>query len=329
MTRPGVVALAAALVLVVGAPAVDADDAPIEASREASRWLAFEALVRVEWNDAAGHHTELLTVRSRDGKMVVDGGRDVAASERARFVYQHGLGWTLVWPASLRVDDRPRPQTKYRIVERGSGPTIAGRSTEVVEVRRRGAVWERLFVDADTGLALRREQYGADGIPRRVVTFELLVTGATPVSVPAVTVDHSPDTVPGMRPSAPYRAPEELGAGYRLVGAYRQPDGALHLLYSDGVYDLSVFEKRGRLDRDDLPAARRHVSLAGGRDGWRVAWPGGEVVVWQAGGAVFTAVGGAPFADVLAAARTMPSAGSPSVAEKLRRMCRTFLDMFA
>jgi hypothetical protein len=52
-------------------------------------------------------------------------------------------------------------------------------------------------------------------------------------------------------------------------------------------------------------------------------------VVWQAGGAVFTAVGEAPIDDVLAAATTMPSAGQPSLVEKLRRMCGSLLDLFS
>jgi hypothetical protein len=51
--------------------------------------------------------------------------------------------------------------------------------------------------------------------------------------------------------------------------------------------------------------------------------------MWQAGGAVFTAVGEAPIDDVLAAAETMPSAGQPSLVEKLRRMCGSLLDVFS
>lgn len=328
--RLAVVAFAA-VVACGGAPAVaqsTAEPGPIEASREATRWLAFEGRVRIDWFDGDERHTEQLSVRSSDGTLVVKGGRELAASQRARFVYHHPLGWATVWPTGMPVGTRPPPEAKYRIVERGGGPVIAHRATRIVEVRRDGDVWERMYLDADTGLALRREQFGGDGIPRRVMTFETLLLGAAPVRLPAASVDQSPDTVPGRDPSAPFRAPDELDAGYRLVGAYRQADDTVHLLYSDGVYDLSVFEQRGRLDAGELPDGRRPVELAGGRDGWRVAWPGGEVVVWQAGGAVFTAVGEAPFPDVLTAARSMPRAGDPSLVEKLRRVCRSLLDLF-
>jgi hypothetical protein len=318
--------IGAAAALAVAVPAV-AQDSPVETSREASRWLAFEGVVRVEWIDGEDRRAERVTVRSWDGTMTVKGALELTASERARFVYQRGLGWAMVWPDEQRIDERPSPTAKYRIVRRGEGPTIAGRGTEAVEVRRRRDVWERVYLDADTGLALRREQFDARGHPRRIVTFESIAMGTTPVPVPLAAEDQTPPTVARKRPAAPYRAPAALGSGYRLVGAYRQ-DGGVHLLYSDGVYDLSVFEQRGRLAGDGLPAGRRRVELAGGRDGWRVAWPGGEIVMWQAGGAVFTAVGEGPFTDVLAAVRTMPRAGNPSLVEKLRRVCRSFLDGF-
>lgn len=326
---PGVaVVLALVGALVVAAPSTSAaDDSPIDASRQASRTLRFEGVVRVEWVDGAGRHSERVKVRSWNGTMAVEGATDLAATDRARFVYHRGLGWAMVWPAELVSDDRPSPDTKYRVVAMGSGPTVAGRATNLVEVRRGSVRCELVYTDATTGLVLRREQYDVTGDLRRIVTFETLDTNTTtPVSLPARVADKSPDTVPGMSPSAPYRAPAALGSGYELIGAYRQ-SGTVHLLYSDGIYDLSVFEQRGRLDRSDLPTGRRHVMLAG-RDAWQVSWPGGEVVMWQAGGAVFTAVGEAPIDDVLAAARTMPSAGQPSLVEKLRRMCRTLLDPF-
>jgi hypothetical protein len=322
------VALLMAIVAAVGvaAPAV-ADDSPIDASRQASRTLRFEGVVRVEWVDAGGRHVERVKVRSWNGTMAVEGATDLAATDRARFVYHRGLGWAMVWPAELASDDRPSPDAKYRVVAMGPGPTVAGRSTNLVEVRRGSVRCELVYTDAKTGLVLRREQYDPAGDLRRTVTFETLETNTTPVSLPARVADKSPDTVPGMSPSAPYRAPAALGSGYELIGAYRQ-SGTVHLLYSDGIYDLSVFEQRGRLDRDGLPTGRRHVTLAG-RDAWQVSWPGGDVVVWQAGGAVFTAVGEAPIDDVLAAAGTMPSAGQPSLVEKLRRMCGSLLDVFS
>lgn len=327
---PGVaVVVAAVTALTVATPSTSvADDSPIDTSREAARTLRFEGVVRVEWVDGTGRQVERVKVRSWNGAMTVDGATDLAASDRARFVYHRGLGWAMVWPAELAPDDRPSPDAKYRVVSMGRGPAVAGRPTNLVDVRRGSVRYELVYTDATTGLVLRREQYDQSGGLRRIVAFETLDTNTTtPVSIPARAADWSPDTVPGKSPSAPYRAPATLGSGYELIGAYRQ-SGTVHLLYSDGIYGLSVFEQRGRLDRDGLPAGRRLVTLAG-RDAWQVSWPGGAVVLWQAGGAVFTAVGEAPIDDVLAAVATMPSAGQPSLVEKLRRMFGSLLDVFS
>jgi hypothetical protein len=311
-------------------PALGDEPTPIDSSREASRSLRFTGVVRVEWLDGDDHHIERLRVRSWNGTMVVEGARELVAANTARFVYHRGLGWAMVWPAQLGAADRPSPDAKYRIVARGAGATIAGRETKAYDVRRRnGVVCERLHVDSRSGLILRREQYGADGELRRVVTFESLDTSmATPVSIPAKVTDETPDVVPRMSPSSPYRAPTTLAGGYRLIGAYRRA-GAVQLLYSDGIYDLSVFEQRGRLDRGDLPVGGTRMALTSGRDAWRAAWPGGEVVVWQAGGAVYTAVGEAPLPDVLAAARSMPNAGRSGLLERLRQACHSLFDMFS
>ena len=46
-------------------------------------------------------------------------------------------------------------------------------------------------------------------------------------------------------------APARLADGYTRVGVFRR-DGVVQVLYSDGIYDLSVFERRGVLDRREL-----------------------------------------------------------------------------
>jgi negative regulator of sigma E activity len=106
---------------------------------------------------------------------------------------------------------------------------------------------------------------------------------------------------------------------------YRRSD-VVQRLYSDGLYDLSVFEQRGRLRRDDLPDGAEQVDVAGSR-GWRYAWPGGSLVIWEARGTVFTAVGDAPLDDILLAARSVPPppARDASFWDKLRAACATLV----
>ena len=76
-------------------------------------------------------------------------------------------------------------------------------------------------------------------------------------------------------------APARLADGYARVGVFRR-DGVVQVLYSDGIYELSVFERRGELDRRELGSTGGPVTV-GKAAGWRYAWPGGQVVLWQAG----------------------------------------------
>ena len=95
----------------------------------------------------------------------------------------------------------------------------------------------------------------------------------------------------------------------------------MHALYSDGLYDLSVFEQRGRLQRRDLHAARK-VAL-GARQAWTYAYAGGNILIWEAGRTVFTAVSDAPVDQLVEVARSLaPEGRSPSLLDRLRRASR-------
>ena len=94
-----------------------------------------------------------------------------------------------------------------------------------------------------------------------------------------------------------------LGDGYRRTGVFRK-GGVVQVVYSDGIYDMSVFEQRGRLGSKAAPRGGRPVRV-GGSKGWQYTWPGGQVVLWQAGRTVYTVVADAPYDDVLGAIRTV------------------------
>ena len=116
-----------------------------------------------------------------------------------------------------------------------------------------------------------------------------------------------------------------LTEGFQRLGVYRR-SGVTQALYSDGLYDLSVFEQRGRLRRDDVPVGGTRVAV-GGAAGWSYAWPGGNLIVWEAGGSVLTAVSDAPLEQLLAAARSVPPPASRGASfwAKLRAACATLV----
>lgn len=322
--RPGLAGAVAALVATALVMPAAAGENPVERSRDAAGVLDFAGRVRVFWVDPVGRHETVVRVRAADGVVVVEGLRRIVAAGDDRLVSADSAGWHLVWHADPVPSDAPDMWRKYR-VSYSPGPVVAGRLTRLVHVMSGGVVRERLLVDIGSGLILARDQYDARGALRRSVAFEelRLVPGRAVVPQPAA--DRSPRPLDGGVRGRAYRAPSVLAGGYVRLGAYRRGP-AVQVVYSDGVYGLSLFEQRGRLG--EVPGLARPVRIGDGR-GWHLTWPGGDVVTWQAGDAVYTLVGEAPPEEVLAAARSVPPPSRAPLLERLRRACRGLLDLRA
>ena len=152
-------------------------------------------------------------------------------------------------------------------------------------------------------------------------------------------VSDGPASAPPAAPRSPaHHAPKatsigtsaaSLADGYQRLGTYRS-GSVVQVLYSDGLYDLSLFEQRGRLRRSDLPGAGERVAV-GKATGWRYPWPGGQLVLWSAGGKVYTAVSDAPADQVLTAVRSLPAAGRGelSLLGKIRRATQALMEPLA
>ena len=322
---------AAALALAFGMagslPADAAGPAPLERAREAAEHTAFQGVLHVRWRDGDVTRTERLTVEAAAGALVVRGANQVMARPASgRPVSHGGGGWEEMWRPSLV--PAPRPDgSKYVTTEPVDGPPVAGRTSRVVELHHRGALLERLHLDAQTGLLLERDQFDAQGAVVRTLAFESLTVGdaGAPVADPPSKAHHAPKAVAPDRLGRSAVAPGSLDEGYERLGIYR--DGSVvHVLYSDGVYDLSLFQQPGRLRRSDVPSSGERVAV-GRATGWRYPWPGGQLVVWSSGGKVFTAVSDAPADQVLAAARSLPPTPTRelSLLAKVRRACEALM----
>jgi hypothetical protein len=312
-------------------PATAAPGDPFDRARQAAETASFVGIVQVRWLDGGAEHSERLTVQSSDGVVVVRGGNQVmAAPGSGRLVQQEDRGWDLLWSPRLGMAERPDAAGKYHTTE-AAGPPVAERPTTTIEVDEHGLLRERLYLDQQSGLLLKREQFDAAGALTRAVGFDTLVFDpSTPTpAAPSSPADQAPEAVAPQRLGPPGLAPERLAGDYRRLGVYRRP-GVAQVLYSDGMYELSVFEQRGRLDRQGLVPGGSPVGV-GEVAGWRYPWPGGHVVLWQAGGRVFTVVSDAPLDQVLAAASSLPvpAAGSPSAMDRLRRLARAVIQPLA
>ncbi|HYX43934.1 MAG TPA: sigma-E factor regulatory protein RseB domain-containing protein, partial [Acidimicrobiales bacterium] len=303
-----------------GSGAAGVGEDPLEQARAAAGAHSFTGLVSVSWREGGTTHSEDLYVRAVAGSIEVRGDTTVMAEgDRARFVRHAGDGWNQLWSGALPSTARPDLFPKYELVPAGA-LEVAHRPTRVYEVREAVRVRERLYLDTETSLLLRREQLDDRGLVRRAVGFATFSpdSGTPPPRRPTVLDDRTGHHVSPAGLS--YPVPPSLASGYKRMATYRE-HGVVHAVYSDGLYDLSLFEQRGRLQRRDLPAGRKLA--VGGRDAWSYAYAGGNILIWQAGRTVVTAVSDAPVDQLVEVARSLsPTDRSPSVLDRLRRASR-------
>jgi hypothetical protein len=281
----------------------------LERARDAAVSERFDGLVAVEWTDVRGRHRAELPVRGGGG-VISFGTAPALMSAGATRLVRRRDGWARLWDEDV-VGPALSPAAKYAL-SIAPGPPVAGRATHVVVVARAGQVRERWFVDDEIGLLLRREVLDHRGALVRAVGF--VAIGATSAGRAAPVVPRAPrprEPVRIGRMAPPLQAPRGLGAGYKLLGAYREREGLAHLFYSDGLHGLSVFQQRGRLAWSRLPSGGTPAEV-GGRTVRAYALPGGETLVWDGGGVTYTVVSDAPIDDIAAVVRDLPTARRPS-----------------
>ncbi|MEX2621166.1 MAG: sigma-E factor regulatory protein RseB domain-containing protein [Egibacteraceae bacterium] len=227
---------------------------------------------------------------------------------------------------------------KYDVRVAGAERILDRRCTKLEVHRRDGAsLRERLWVDDDSGLVLRRESY--EGAERRLglmtyLALDVQPAGLVPAGVRAsrgqVLRPRVPQT-PEARPvddaaltalrQAGWTVPPTLPGGYEPVGVYAVDgrDGQpLHVVYTDGLYMLSLFQEQGHPDWDSLPEG---ATRAEGLDWHAYEWPGAvpRRLVWEASGTTFSLVGDVPPEEFVAIADALPRPRAGSVVDRLRR----------
>lgn len=158
------------------------------------------------------------------------------------------------------VDDIALLDSNYRAV-RTASDNVADRRTDVVDLvsRYTGERAMRLWIDSDTHVVLAKEAYHSDGsLAWRTRFDEIRYTDDIPPqvftnAVPAgyETVQgrsyEQPQALPSAVPAAGFTpiTPKYLPEGFSLVGAAIssvQNIKNLHLIYSDGIRTLSLFQ---------------------------------------------------------------------------------------
>jgi len=323
----GAGALVATLVTPAAAVPPGADDNPLRAAGKAAEQVSFVGVLEVRWAEAGTERRETLLVQGGNGSVAVKGGTNVIASAQQRLV-EHAGRWDLLSPVGGSGGGRPAPGVKY-VLTSSVGPVVTNRATHAVEVRHGGAVLERLYLDDETGLLLRREQFDGASVPTRTIQFDTISIGAAaPVpNLPDDVHDASPKPLSARRLPDGVSAPASLAGGYERVGLY-QHGAVTQVLYSDGLYDVSVFQQPGRIDRRNL-AAGTAVTF-GAETARRYSWTGNHVLLWDEEGMVYTAVSDAPLGQVVTAVGSLPlDRASPAIVRRLRQVARALVEPFA
>ncbi|WP_410785033.1 sigma-E factor regulatory protein RseB domain-containing protein [Kribbella sp. C-35] len=187
-------------------------------------------------------------------------------------------------------------QATYQLVDKCCTDLI-GRTAVLVEALRDDqTLAAKFWIDKATGLLLQRQLFSADGktMVRATVFTELEIEdseflGHLPPTVPSGVEALGMGKVDNLRSEGWVCAPE-LPASLKLYDVHQDTsNGSLQFSYSDGLFNVSLFEQRGTLD----PAAVEGFSSTDSPGVYlRYGMP--SYVVWSSGGIVYTLIGDLP-----------------------------------
>ncbi|MFC9972559.1 sigma-E factor regulatory protein RseB domain-containing protein [Spirillospora sp. NPDC127200] len=345
----GALAAACALAGDTGAARAAADPEAVRllrAAADAARRVSYEGVRYLTTWGAAGSRTAQVRVSHTAGA----GTSFTAVRQSAPGGYQPDSA--AARDAGLSAATIALLVRNYRLLRVADG-AVCGRAARVIEARRGdGSAAGRFWIDTATGLLLHRELIDATG-------RQVAASGFTQVRLPvprpghpvgvrggppergSIAGDHVPVRagVPaGTATTRPWRdlldareladlrregwsLPETLLDSLHLREARRATgDGVVHLSYTDGLANVSVFVQRGALDLRRLR-------------GWTRSTSGGQTVyrrddlrrwaVTERGGYVYTVLTEAPQSTAVAAAKSLPpdrSAVRSRIGRGMRRM---------
>jgi sigma-E factor negative regulatory protein RseB len=231
----------------------------------------------------------------------------------------------------------------YSVV-RGADTSVCGRRARVVEARRSdGSIAARFWIDRSTGLMLRRELADGHGRPVVVTGFSALTLlrahaaggplrgrvisiGRIRQSVGTGAVITSPwlhqlgDAELRRLRSGGWAVPRALPGRLSLYEARESDaDAVVHVGYSDGLSDVSVFIQRGDLDEHRFAGWRKR-SLRGNTVFERNSLQ--RWAVWANRGYVYTVLADAPASTTESVVAALPHGGAGFWARPARGLTR-------
>jgi len=219
-----------------------------------------------------------------------------------------GGQWETLGPSPADVAVPPAVQDKYELLTK-SGSELS-RPVTILTLRAGGETRDVVVLDDGTGVVLRRESYLAGGRLWRLQAYLQFADRAPAMPTPPPLALRGATTIPDPHNlRGDFSAPPSLSNGYMLGAAY-DAGGMVHLVYSDGLYTISVFQQPGRIGWDELPPGGL-ARLAGEGEYRRYCQATSQAVVWGGEHTTFVAIGDAPPDDLVGAMAAFPHVPAP------------------
>jgi outer membrane lipoprotein-sorting protein len=242
-------------------------------------------------------------------------GRMIVSNESLAYQYEPALNrvishdWSTSAPAVAAPVNVEQVEANYS-VEIGPAASVAGRKAISLSLvsKHTGALVQRMWVDAQTDLILRRESYTADGSVGAKSSFDTIRIGVDlPQALFDLTVPNGMTLVtsPGFGKSTTDMAGLVRGLDFKFAAPKYLPDGfslergsvethqgvnTVEFVYGDGLRAFSLFENASaRLPRFDT-ASPKPISV-GDASGVYADVAGQTLVSWNAGRLNLTIVG--------------------------------------
>ena len=278
---------------------------------------------------------------SGDGEIsVADQSRAVRLGDDGGSLADHERNWFFPLPAADLAKAHKgldRLADKYDVTVL-STEALLDRPCTLLEIVREsdGELVERLWIDDETGLLLRRETYnGEDELLRMVAYLKLdlepdsrsrgnlrATRGQRPLQERREQdVSEVDETGRAALRDAGWTVPDVLPGDYATEGTFVVSAGdtqPLQTVYSDGLYTVSLFEQRGSLDPATLPEGAQ-VTTAYGFPAY--TWPGAvpSRLVWEANGTTWSVVGDVPPDQMVDITAALPRPASDGFFDRIQR----------